>query len=248
MAAKGTVATPVPRHVAVIMDGNGRWARSRGEPRLAGHRAGAESVRAVVRAARERGIEVLTLYSFSTENWGRPEDEVEGLMELLSQYLRDELDELLDNDVRLRAIGELDQLPPEVRMLLESVSAATAENTGLTLVLALSYGSRAEIRSAVHEIAAAVKAGELELDDIDDGLIDAALYTTGLPDPDLLIRTSGELRLSNFLLWQLAYAELYVTPTPWPEFRAEHLDRALAAFRARQRRFGRTGEQVEEKA
>lgn len=235
----------VPRHVAVIMDGNGRWARSQGLPRLAGHRAGAESVRAIVRAARKRGIEVLTLYSFSTENWGRPEDEVEGLMELLAQYLREELDELLDNGIRLRAIGELDRLPPEVRALLGGVMAATADNKGLTLVLALSYGSRAEIRSAVSEIARAVRDGRLELEDIDDSLISAALYTSGLPDPDLLIRTSGEMRLSNFLLWQLAYAELYVTDVSWPDFRESHLDAALATFGGRQRRFGKTGEQVE---
>ncbi len=244
--APSVPAPAAPRHVAVIMDGNGRWARSRGLDRLEGHRAGAESVRAIVRAARKRGIEVLTLYSFSTENWGRPEDEVEGLMALLAQYLREELAELRDNDVRLRAIGELDRLPPEVRALLGVVMAATADNQGLTLVLALSYGSRAEIRAAVAELANAVKEGALLVSDIDDELISAALYTGGLPDPDLLIRTSGELRLSNFLLWQLAYAELYVTEVAWPDFREPDLDQALAAYAARQRRFGRTGQQIEQ--
>lgn len=235
----------VPRHVAIIMDGNGRWARSRGLPRLKGHSAGAESVRKIVTACRERGVQVLTLYSFSTENWGRPEDEVEGLMELLAQYLRDELDELLTNGIRLRAIGELHRLPDDVRMLLGSVMAATADNQGLTLVLALSYGSRAEIRSAVIEIARAVQEGALRPEDIGDDLISAALYTGDLPDPDLLIRTSGEMRLSNFLLWQLAYAELYVTDVAWPDFREEHLDAAFASFGKRQRRFGKTGEQIE---
>lgn len=228
------------------MDGNGRWAQSRGLDRIEGHRAGAESVRAIVRSARKKGIEVLTLYSFSTENWARPEDEVEGLMALLAQYLRDELGELRDNDVRLRAIGELDRLPPEVRALLGAVMAATADNQGLTLVLALSYGSRTEIRSAVVELARAVQEGALLLSDIDDDVIAAALYTGGLPDPDLLVRTSGEMRLSNFLLWQLAYAELYVTDVAWPDFREADLDRALAAYAGRQRRFGKTGDQVEE--
>ncbi len=238
----------IPRHVAVIMDGNGRWAGSRGMPRLSGHSAGAESVRAVVRAARKRGIEVLTLYSFSTENWGRPEDEVEGLMELLAQYLREELDELLENNLRLRAIGELDRLPAEVRALLGAVMAATEANEGLTLILALSYGSRAEIRTAVQELARAVQDGLLTLDDISDEAISAALYTSGLPDPDLLIRTSGEMRLSNFLLWQLAYAELYVTDVAWPDFREAELDQALAAYAQRQRRFGKTGQQIEDGA
>ncbi len=236
---------PVPRHVAVIMDGNGRWARARGLARIEGHRAGAESVRAVVRAARERGIEVLTLYSFSTENWARPRDEVDALMELLGHYLRDELDELLDHGVRLRAIGELDRLPDDVRAVLGAAVRATAHQRDLTLVLALSYGARAEICAAVREIARAVRDGELRVGDVDDDVISAALYTAGLPDPDLLIRTSGEMRLSNFLLWQLAYAELYVTDVPWPEFRAEHFDEALAAYARRQRRFGRTGAQVE---
>ena len=245
MASSDPHRAMVPRHVAVIMDGNGRWAQSQGRPRLDGHSVGAESVRAVVRAARERGVEVLTLYSFSTENWSRPEDEVDGLMELLAQYLRDELDELLTNGIRLRAIGELDQLPPEVRMLLAGVMAATADNTGLTLVLALSYGSRAEIRSAIIEIAKAVKEGQLEPEDIEDDLISSALYTADLPDPDLLIRTSGEMRLSNFLLWQLAYAELYVTDVAWPDFREAHLDLAFEAYNQRQRRFGKTGAQIE---
>jgi undecaprenyl diphosphate synthase len=237
--------TTLPRHVAVIMDGNGRWAKARGLPRLAGHRAGAESVRATITACRERGIEALTLYSFSTENWARPDEEVSGLMALLAEYLQHELAELLENGVRLRAIGELHRLPEEVQMLLGGVVAATSANTGLQLVLALSYGSRAEIVSAVRDLAGQVHRGELAPDEIDDALISSHLYTADLPDPDLLIRTSGELRLSNFLLWQLAYAELYVTEVPWPDFRDAHLDEALASYGCRQRRFGKTGQQVE---
>ena len=245
MAGDASQPTALPRHVAVIMDGNGRWASARGLPRLEGHRAGAESVRSTITACRERGIEALTLYSFSTENWARPEDEVTGLMSLLAEYLRDELTELLENGVRLRAIGELDRLPGEVQMLLGGVVAATSANTGLQLVLALSYGSRAEITSAVRDLAGQVQRGELAPEDIDDKLISGHLYTRDLPDPDLLIRTSGELRLSNFLLWQLAYAELYVTDVAWPDFREDHLDEALAAYGCRQRRFGKTGTQIE---
>jgi undecaprenyl diphosphate synthase len=202
-------------------------------------------VRATITACRERGIEALTLYSFSTENWARPDEEVSGLMALLAEYLQHELAELLENGVRLRAIGELHRLPEEVQMLLGGVVAATSANTGLQLVLALSYGSRAEIVSAVRDLAGQVHRGELAPDEIDDALISSHLYTADLPDPDLLIRTSGELRLSNFLLWQLAYAELYVTEVPWPDFRDAHLDEALASYGCRQRRFGKTGQQVE---
>ena len=234
----------LPRHVAIIMDGNGRWARAQGLPRLAGHRAGAESVRAVVRQARKANIEVLTLYSFSTENWNRPADEVAGLMKLLGEYLKGEREELLENGIRLRGIGELHRLPAHVRMLLKGVTRATAHNTGLQLNLALSYGSRAEMVGGIRGLAEDVKAGRLEPRDIDEDLVSNALYTAGQPDPDLLIRTSGELRLSNFLLWQLAYAELYVTDLAWPDFRADQFDAALDSYASRQRRFGKTGAQI----
>ncbi len=234
----------VPRHVAIIMDGNGRWAKAQGLPRLAGHRAGAESVRAVVRQARRANIEVLTLYSFSTENWNRPADEVSGLMKLLTEYLKGERDELLDNGIQLRGIGELHRLPAHVRMLLKGVCRATAHNTGMQLNLALSYGSRAEMVNGIQHLAKEVRAGRLDPRNIDEALVSSALYTAGQPDPDLLIRTSGELRLSNFLLWQLAYAELYVTDLAWPDFREDAFDAALASFAGRQRRFGKTGAQV----
>ena len=235
---------PVPRHVAVIMDGNGRWAAQRGLPRQAGHEAGAESVRVVVRACREAGVEVLTLYSFSTENWARPEDEVDALMGLLERYLREETAELLDNGVRLRGIGELDQLPDTVRELLDLAQRVTAHNSGMELLLALSYGGRAELVSAVRALAREVAAGRLRPEDIDETLVSERLYTAGLPDPDLLIRTSGDLRVSNFLLWQIAYSELWVTQVPWPEFRQQHLTEAFAAYAARERRYGRTGDQL----
>ncbi|MEQ1502270.1 MAG: isoprenyl transferase [Myxococcota bacterium] len=235
----------VPRHIAVIMDGNGRWATERGLPRTAGHEAGADSVREIVRACGEVGVEYLTLYSFSTENWGRPEDEVDALMALLARYLLEERGELMHNKVRLRGIGQLDRLPPMVRTLLDEATRLTAGNDGLLLTLALSYGSRAEIVDGVRRIASEVAAGRLAPDRIDEATITDALYTSGTPDPDLLVRTSGEMRLSNFLLWQLAYAELYVTDVFWPDFRRPHLEAAIRVFAARQRRFGKTGAQVE---
>jgi undecaprenyl diphosphate synthase len=227
------------------MDGNGRWATQRGLPRVAGHEAGAESVREVTRACARMGVGVLTLYSFSTENWARPGDEVDALMRLLVKYLQDEIGELTTNRVRLRAIGELDRLPPPVRAALDAVCAATAHHDGLQLVLALSYGSRAEIVGAVRAIGRAVAAGRLDADAIGPDTIAANLYTADLPDPDLLVRTSGELRVSNFLLWQIAYAEIYVTDVLWPDFRPNHLEDAFRAFAARQRRFGKTGAQVD---
>lgn len=240
------MAASVPRHVAVIMDGNGRWASEQGLPRVRGHEAGADTVRAIVRACGARDIEALTLYSFSTENWGRPGDEVEALMALLARFLVDERDELMGNKVRLRGIGQLERLPDHVRRLLEEATRLTAGNDGLLLTLALSYGSRAEIVEAVRRIAAEVAEGGLAPEAIDEQTITDRLYTAGIPDPDLLIRTSGEMRLSNFLLWQLAYAELYVTDVYWPDFREPHLDVALEAYARRQRRFGRTGAQVTE--
>ena len=236
----------VPRHVAVIMDGNGRWATNRGLPRVRGHEAGADTVREIVRECGELGVEALTLYSFSTENWGRPEDEVQALMALLARYLESETGELMESQVRLQGIGELERLPSFVRLLLDEAERRTADNHGLRLTLALSYGSRAEIIGAIRSIAAGVAAGELSPEDIDEALVSQNLYTTGIPDPELMIRTSGEMRLSNFLLWQLAYAEIYVTDVCWPDFRRPHLLEAFRAYGSRQRRFGKTGVQVEE--
>ncbi len=239
----------VPRHVAVIMDGNGRWAQARGLPRLQGHEEGANSVREITRACREKGIEALTLYSFSTENWKRPADEVAGLMALLARYLGQERAEILDNGVRLNAIGQTDKLPAPVRLALKELMHASRKNArpdkpGMVLTLALSYGGRAEIVEAARTLAKQCQTGRLRPDAITEDLFSNSLGTAGLPDPDLLIRTSGELRLSNFLLWQLAYAEMYVTETHWPDFRRPQLDLALAAYGGRERRFGKTGAQV----
>jgi undecaprenyl diphosphate synthase len=228
----------IPRHVAIIMDGNGRWAQRRGLARTAGHEAGADTVREIVRSCRELGVEVLTLYSFSTENWARPEDEVQALMDLLGRYLREETGELMRQGVRLRAIGETWRLPNWVQTLLAAAEEVTRENTGMELLLALSYGGRAELVGAMRRLAEEVAAGRLRPEDIDEAAISGELYTAGLPDPDLLIRTSGDLRVSNFLLWQIAYAELYVTPVSWPDFRKPDLLEAFAAFAQRKRRFG----------
>ncbi len=221
------------------MDGNGRWARQRGLPRLEGHRAGAESVRAIVRACGELGIEYLTLYAFSVENWNRPKPEVSALMRLLEFYLKQEIPELDKNNVRLAAIGRLHELPLRAQRQLEKSIAALRHNTGLTLVLALSYGGRAELVDAMRELAREVKAGRLNVSDIDEAAIARHLYTRDIPDPDLLIRTSGEMRVSNFLLWQISYAEIYVTDTLWPDFRKPQLEAALADYAKRHRRFGR---------
>ena len=237
---------PVPKHIAVIMDGNGRWAQLRDEPRTAGHQAGARAVREITRSCARLGVEVLTLYSFSTENWGRPQIEVDALMALLAEYLQTEATELISNEIRLRAIGELDALPSTVRTLLDKVGEITASNTRMDLVLALSYGSRQEIVRAVRELATQVRDGTLAAEDIDERSITEALDTRFAPDPDLIIRTSGEFRLSNFLLWQAAYAEMYVTDVLWPDFGDAELLQALQAFSKRQRRFGKTGAQLAE--
>lgn len=229
-----------PAHVAIIMDGNGRWATSRGLPRIQGHREGARSVDEIVRASRELGVRVLTLYSFSTENWSRPPDEVSGLMELLREYVGERKGELLGNGIRLRAIGQLDRLPLSVRALLDAVCRATDRSGAvMTLNLALSYGGRAEIVEAVRSLARRVRRGELDPERIDESLFASQLQTAGLGDPDLLIRTSGEMRLSNFLLWQIAYTELYVTPALWPDFRKPQLIEAFEDYSRRERRFGR---------
>ncbi len=237
-------AASVPAHVAIIMDGNGRWAESRGLPRVKGHEEGAESVREIVRECRRKGVKALTLYSFSTENWKRPPNEVGALMTLLHRYVLQERSEILEQGIQLRAIGHVDRLPLFVRTPLWALSRESRGNSDMVLNLALSYGGRAEIVDAVRAIARDVKAGRTRPDDIDEDLIASRLYTAGLPDPDLLIRTSGELRVSNFLLWQIAYAELYVTDVAWPDFRKPQLEAAFAAFGARERRFGKTGSQL----
>jgi len=228
----------LPQHVAVIMDGNGRWAKQRGLPRVEGHRNGVESVRAIVRAAGEVGIKYLTLYAFSVENWNRPKDEVDTLMKYLARFLKNEIGELNRNNVRLEAIGQIWRLPEAVQQQLEKTKAALAKNNGLTLVLALSYGGRTELVEAVRAIAAKTKSGTLDPAEINERLIAEHLYTRHYPDPDLLIRTSGEMRVSNFLLWQISYAELVVTQVLWPDFRKAQLIEALEEYARRHRRFG----------
>ncbi len=227
-----------PRHVAIIMDGNGRWAANRGLPRLKGHEQGAESVRAVLRACKQAGVEYLTLYAFSVENWIRPKEEINGLMKLLGLFLRKHEYELHDNKIRLRVIGRISDLPITIQKQLKRVMNATKDYTGGTLILALSYGGRAEVVDAVRRIASEVKEGRLSPDAIDEKVISAHLYAPDVPDPDLMIRTSGEMRISNFLLWQLSYAELYVTDVLWPDFREEDLLKALDIYANRHRRFG----------
>ncbi len=233
------LARPLPRHVAVIMDGNGRWATRRGLPRVAGHQEGVSAVRAVVRAAGELGIEFLTLYAFSSENWNRPSDEVSTLMSLLERSIDRELPELMARRVRFRVIGRRGGVPPAVQRRIDRVVEATAGNTGLTLLMAFNYGGRDELVDACRALARQVTAGALGPDDIDEAALGSALYTDGVPDPDLLIRTSGEMRVSNFLLWQIAYTELWVTPTFWPDFGPRELYLAVADFQQRDRRFGR---------
>jgi undecaprenyl diphosphate synthase len=228
----------VPQHVAIIMDGNGRWAKQRMLPRVEGHRQGAESVRAIVRASGEVGIKYLTLYAFSVENWNRPKDEVDTLMKYLAHFLKSEIGELNRNNVRLEAIGQIYRLPEFVQEQLAKTRAALAKNNGLTLILALSYGGRTEIVEATRSIAAKVKQGVIEPAEINEQFVSQHLYTHQWPDPDLLIRTSGELRISNFLLWQISYAEFVVTPTLWPDFRKAQLCEALEEYARRHRRFG----------
>lgn len=233
----------IPRHVAIIMDGNGRWAQRRSLGRVEGHKRGRDAVEAVVETCREIGISYVTLYAFSTENWQRPPTEVRALMALLQRYLRNELQQMMKKNVRLRAVGDLDRLSPEVRKSLDDVISATQNNTGLTVILALSYGAREEIVQAARTLALAAQRGELAPQDITEQHLTQALWTADIPDPDFLIRTSGEFRLSNFLLWQLAYTELYVTDTFWPDFTRDEFLRALANYQSRERRFGRTAEQ-----
>jgi len=237
-----SVAAPpprqLPRHIAIIMDGNGRWAQARGLPRIAGHRRGAEAVRRTLEAAHETGIPYLTLFGFSSENWKRPLGEVDDLMGLLRHYLRGEIAELHRNGVRLRVIGEIGRLAPDLATLIANAEALTHDNRGINLTIALSYGGRAEIVAATRAIAAKVAAGSLAAAAVDEDLIAGHLFTADLPDPDLLIRTSGEQRISNFLLWQCAYAELVFTKTLWPDFGRSDLEGAIAEYCGRERRYG----------
>ncbi|MBE2250385.1 MAG: di-trans,poly-cis-decaprenylcistransferase [Myxococcus sp.] len=234
----------VPKHVGIIMDGNGRWAEARGLPRLEGHREGSTSVREVTRSARRLGLQALTLYAFSSQNWSRPPDEVAGLMELLRDYLLKERDEIMDNGVKLNAIGELEKLPKYVKEPLDALRAESAKNQGLVLTLALSYGGREELLHAMRALAARVATGAMALDDITEEAVTAALWTNDLPPVDLVIRSSGEHRLSNFLVWQSSYAEFLFSPIAWPDFRAKEFAEALLHFQTRERRFGLTGAQL----
>ena len=231
-------AANLPRHVAVIMDGNGRWAKSRHLPRIEGHRRGADSAREIIRTAGELGIKYLTLYAFSAENWNRPKDEVDALMKYLVHYLKTETKELNKSNVRLEVIGQIHRLPDHVQEQLAKAIAALSKNNGLTLIMALSYGSRLEIVDAVRQISEKVKTGKLDPADITEEVISNHLWTRNVPDPDLLIRTSGEMRVSNFLLWQISYAELVVTPTLWPDFKSPQFIAALEEYARRHRRFG----------
>jgi len=234
----------IPQHIAIIMDGNGRWARAKGQDRLFGHSNGVDSVRETLKTATEFGVKHLTLYAFSTENWARPKEEIDGLMELLVASIHNELDSLHENGVRLSTIGDTSKLPSSCVDSLQEAIEQTKKNSNINLVLALNYSSREEIVMAAKTIVQRVKQGGLTLDEINADEFEQALYTKDLPDPELVIRTSGEHRLSNFLLWQLAYAELHFTPVFWPEFRREHLIEAIYDYQRRERRFGKTSEQI----
>ena len=234
----------IPKHVAIIMDGNGRWAKDKGLPREFGHQNGVNSVKSIVQEAYKSGVEYLTLYAFSIENWDRPSDEVSSLMSLLVSTLRDEFDEIFDKDIKLNAVGEINSLPKEVVSELEFIINKTKNNRKMNLTLALSYGGKQEIFNAVKMIADKVKNNLIELNNFDDSIINSHLYTKNLPDVDLLIRTSGEQRISNFLLWQIAYAELYFTDVYWPDFSKEDFNLALENYKSRERRFGKTSEQI----
>ncbi len=246
MPEKSNIATlkPLPRHVAIIMDGNGRWAKQRLMPRVMGHRQGAKTVKEIVTVSRELKIRYLTLYAFSKENWSRPFDEVSSLMSLLYEYLQKELEELMDKRIRLRAIGEIEALPDKVYSLLVETMERTAHNREMDLILALSYGGRSEITEAARRFAEECLMGRMKPEDINEASFRTFLQTGDIPDPDLIIRTSGEQRLSNFLLFQAAYSELYITSTFWPDFNRQEFMKALNDYRCRERRFGMTGEQI----
>jgi undecaprenyl diphosphate synthase len=246
MELDGLDTTRLPQHVAIIMDGNGRWAKRRGKSRIEGHRRGKTSVRAIVEMSRKIGIRYLTLYAFSTENWFRPHDEVEALMGLLEHYLAAEQAKMMRYGIRLVAIGDRSRLPESVRTILEKVIELTSDNKRMTVILALSYSGRDEIVRMVRGIARQAYNKKCDPEKIDERMVDAWLDTAGVPDPDLLIRTSGEMRISNFYLWQIAYSELYITPTLWPDFREKEYLQALLEYQRRRRRFGRTDEQLQE--
>jgi len=234
----------VPQHVAIIMDGNGRWAKQKGRMRIFGHRQGVKAVRAAIESAAEMGVRYLTLYAFSTENWTRPEKEVNGLMELLVDTIDSELPTLMKNKIKLATIGDLAKLPKKCQGQLEKTKGKTAENNGLTLVLALSYSGRWDIIEAIKRIGVDVKSGKLTPEEINDEILDKALNTSCFPNPDLLVRTSGEQRISNFLLWEIAYSELYFTPVLWPDFTKDDFYKAIVDYQSRERRFGKTSEQI----
>lgn len=234
----------IPEHVAIIMDGNGRWAKAKGQERTCGHEQGVTSVRNVIREANALGIKYLTLYAFSTENWNRPQHEVDVLMSLIVMAMSRELPEMLENNVQMRIIGDISRLPEDARNTLDQCVAATAHCTGLRMILALSYSSRWEITEAVRSISAKVAKGELDVSDIDDNTVSQHLTTAEFPEPDLLIRTGGDIRVSNYLLWQIAYSELYFTPTLWPDFDGKSLREAVAEYQKRERRYGRISEQL----
>jgi undecaprenyl diphosphate synthase len=237
----------VPKHLAIIMDGNGRWAKERGENRLFGHSEGVESVRGSIKTAKELGIKFLTLYAFSTENWSRPQDEIDGLMDLLVASITKEAPELIGNGVRILMIGDIDGLPKNCAESLKNLIIKTQDNTSLTLILALNYSAKWELKMAIKSIAHAINTGALATHEITDDLVSQHLSTKGIPDPELLIRTSGERRISNFLLWQIAYAELYFTDTHWPDFRRNDLISAVIEYQNRERRFGKLSIQLEAK-
>ncbi len=244
-SAQNELPVGVPRHIAIIMDGNGRWANSRGDLRVMGHKAGVDSVREITEACAEIGVKYLTLYAFSTENWNRPKTEVNALMRILIRALRKEAGRLNDNNIRLVAIGQIDRLPDNIRLELSEAIETTRNNDRMMLCIALSYSGRWDITEASRKIAEKVKNGELDPADITDELISAHLSTADIPDPDLIIRTSGEYRISNFLLWQLAYSELVITDTYWPDFRRPNLMQAIVSYQKRERRFGKTSDQIQ---
>ena len=235
----------LPKHIAIIMDGNGRWAKKNGMDRFMGHKEGVISVRKISEAACNLGIDYLTLYTFSTENWNRPKKEIDALMELMITAIQRELEDLMANNIRLKAIGDIDRLPPATYENLINTINKTSKNTGLNMILALSYSSRWDITEAVKKISAAVKNGSVDIEQINEKMVSENLATYDTPDPDLLIRTGGEQRISNYLLWQLAYAELYFTDIYWPDFREENLYAAIIDYQQRERRFGKTGEQIQ---
>ena len=236
--------TNIPRHIAIIMDGNGRWAKQKGAMRIFGHKNAVKAVKDAIEGAKDLGIKFLTLFSFSTENWSRPQDEVDGLMELLVKTVTKQVPLMMKDNIKFAVIGDIESMPPEVIKKLNWATETTKNNTGLILNLALSYSGRWEITQTMKHIAQKISEGKLKVEDIDQDLINDHLETKGIPDPELMIRTSGEYRISNFLLWQLAYTELHFTPVLWPDFRREHLISAIIDYQQRERRFGRTGEQV----